>query len=87
MTPIMVTNTNRRHVVVGAALLRQQSVPDLPGEDRRTLPLVLSDLRDDIVGRDPRFTAADSARTYGSGLVIAAQYLRHTTVRYLAVSG
>jgi hypothetical protein len=76
----VISYTYRGHVVVGAASLGQQSVPDLPGEYRRALAFVMRYFAHHVVGRDPRFTAADSARPYRSGLVIPAQYLRHTTI-------
>ena len=71
------------YIVVGADPLRQKSVTDLPRKDRRTLPLVLRDLRDHLWSGDPGLAAAYRSRSYGAGLIISAQDLAHTAVGYL----
>ena len=57
---ILLTYTG--HVVGIAAALRQQPVPDLPGEDAGALPLVVADLVNHRGGRHPGLRAADGAR-------------------------
>lgn len=70
-------------VVVGADPLRQEPVADLPGEDRRTLPLVLRDLGDHLRSGDPRLAAAYRSRSYGASLIISTQDLAHAAVGHL----
>lgn len=76
-------HTHTGDVVVGADPLRQEPVADLPGEDRRTLPLVLRDLGDHLRSGDPRLAAAYGPGPYGAGLVISAQDLAHAAVGHL----
>ena len=71
------------YVVVGAGPLRQQSVADLPREDRRTLPLVLSDFRDHLRSGDPGLAAAYRSRSYGASFIVSAQDFAHAAVGYL----
>jgi len=67
--------------VVGVAdVLGQKSVPDLPGEDRRTLALVLGDAVDDVRGRHARFTAANRPRSDGPAFVVPTQNLAHAAI-------
>lgn len=76
-------STHTGDVVVGADPLRQQSVTDLPREDRRTLPLVLCDFGDHLRRGDPGFAAANRSRSYGARLIVSAEDLAHTAVGYL----
>ena len=55
-------STYTGHVVGIADPLRQQPVPDLPGEDAGALPLVLGDLPHHAGGRHPGLGAADCSR-------------------------
>jgi len=71
------------YVVVGADALRQKSVTDLPGEDRRTLPLVLRNFTDHFWRGDPRLATAYCSRSYGASLIVSAKNLAHTTVGHL----
>lgn len=57
-------------VVVAADSLCKQPVTDLPGEDGRTLSLVLRDLGDHLGRGDPGLGATDGSRPDGSGLVV-----------------
>lgn len=68
------------HVVLIAHPVRQQPVPDLPGEDARVPLLVVPDALHHGRGGDPRLAAADGPRQDGSGLVVASQDLGHTAV-------
>lgn len=80
------TRSRRTHtgdVVVGADAFRQQSVADLPREDRRTLPLVLRDFGDHLRRGDPGFAAADRSRSYGARLIVSAEDLAHAAVGHL----
>lgn len=76
-------HTYTGYIVVGADSLRQESVADLPREDRRTLPLVLRDFRDHLWSGDPGLAAAYCSRSYGASFIISAQDLAHTAVGYL----
>ena len=58
----------------------EQAVSYFPGEDGRTLALVLRDTRHDARGRHARLTAADRPRSNRSRLVVAPEYLAHTAV-------
>lgn len=71
------------YIVVGADPLRKQPVTDLPREDRRTFPLVLSDFRDHLWSGNPGLAAAYCSRSYGASFIIPAQDLAHTAVGYL----
>lgn len=71
------------YIVVSADPLRQKSVTDLPGEDRRTLPLVLRDFRDHLWSGDPGLTAAYCSRSYGASFIISAQNLADAAVGHL----
>lgn len=75
--------THTGDVVVGADPLRQQSVTDLPREDRRTLSLVLRDFGDHLRRGDPGFAAANRSRSYGARLIVSAEDLAHAAVGYL----
>lgn len=71
------------YVVVGADPLRQQPVADLPGEDRRTLPLVLRNFGDHLWSGDTGLTAAYRSRSYGASFIISAKDLAHAAVGHL----
>jgi len=73
-------------VVGGADVLGEQSIADLPGEDGRTLSLVVRDTTDHVGRRHARLTAADRPRSDGPALVVTTQYLAHAPVRYLDAS-
>ena len=60
-------------VVSIADSLREQPVPDLPGEDAGTLPLVLRDLPHHSRRGHPGLGAADSSGLDGASLVISEQ--------------
>lgn len=76
-------HTYAGYIVVGADPLRQKSVTDLPRKDRRTLPLVLRDLRDHLWSGYPGLAAAYCSRSYGASFIISAQDLAHAAVGYL----
>lgn len=65
-------STHARYIIWGADPLTQQTISDLPGEDRGALPLVLRDLADHLRGGHARLGAADCARPDGPGLVVPA---------------
>lgn len=71
---------HRRHGVLVAHAVRQQPVPDLPGEDARVAPLVVPDAVDHHRGGDPRLAAADGPRQHGAGVVEAREDLGHAAV-------
>lgn len=68
------------HVVFITHSVRQQPVPDLPGEDARVPLLVVPDALHHGGGGDPRLAAADGSRQDGAGLVVARQDLGHAAV-------
>lgn len=71
------------YIVVGADPLRQQSVADLPGENRRALPLVLRYLPHHLWSCYPRLAASDRSRSYGASLIVSAKDLTHAPVGHL----
>lgn len=71
---------DRRHVVLITHPVRQQPVPDLPGEDARVPLLVTPDALDHGGGGDPGLAAADGSGEDGAGLVVAGQDLGHAAV-------
>lgn len=70
-----------RHVVLVAHAVRQQPVPDLPGEDARVALLVVPDALHHGGGGDPGLAAADGAGQDGAGVVVTGQDFRHAAVR------
>ena len=64
-------STHTGHVVSIADSLREEPVPDLPGEDAGALPLVVRHLVDHAGGRHPGLGAADGAGLDGAGLIIS----------------
>ena len=66
-------STYTGHVVGIADSLRQQPVPDLPGEDAGALALVVWHLVDHARGRHAGLGAADGAGLDRPGLVISVQ--------------
>jgi hypothetical protein len=62
-----------RHVVGVADCLAEQPVPDLPGEDRGALPLVVGHLVHDARRRHAWLRAADCPRFYRPGLIVSGQ--------------
>ena len=75
--------THAGYVFLGADLFGEQSISDFPGEDRRTLPFVLSDLEDDIVRGDSGLASPNRPWPNGSTFVVTTQNLAHTSVRHL----
>lgn len=69
-----------RHVVLVAHPVRQQPVPDLPGEDARVALLVVPDALHHGGGGDPGLAAADGPGQDGAGVVVAGQDLGHAAV-------
>lgn len=72
---------DRRHVVLVTHPVRQQPVPDLPGEDARVALLVIPDALHHGGGGDPGLAAADGSGQDGAGVVVAGQDLGHAAVR------
>ena len=68
------------HVVLVADPVRQQLVPDLPGEDARVPFLVGLDVLDHVRGGHARLGTADGSWEDGSGLVVARQDLADAAV-------
>ena len=64
--------THTWDVVVGADPVREEPVPDLPGEDGRTLALVVGDPRDHARGRHAGLRAADRSGLDRPGLIVSA---------------
>ena len=62
--------THTGHVVGVADSLAEETVPDLPGEDAGTLPLVVGDLVHHARGRHARLRTADGTRLDRARLVI-----------------
>ncbi len=62
--------THAGHVVVGADSVREEPVPDLPGEDGRALALVLGDALHHVRGGNARLRAADRTGLYRAGLIV-----------------
>ena len=75
--------TDAGNVVLVAETLAEQTVAYFPGEDRRTLALVLSDAAHDVRCSHARFTAANRTRSNRPRLVVATQDLTHAAVRHL----
>lgn len=71
---------DRRHVVLVTHPVRQQPVPDLPGEDTGVALLVIADALHHGRSGDPRLAAADGSGQDGSGVVVAGQDLGHAAV-------
>ncbi len=69
-----------RHVVLVTHPVRQQPVPDLPGEDARVVVLVIPDALHHGGGGDPGFAAANGSGQDGAGLAVAGQDLGHAAV-------
>jgi hypothetical protein len=66
-------NVTHAWYAVGVAdTLLEEPVPDLPGEDGRTLALVVRYALDDVVGRHAGLRPADGARPYRPRLVVPA---------------
>ena len=63
-------------VVVGADTLLQESVPDFPGKDGRTLAFELRDFSDHLSGGDPWFTAPYRSGTNRPRLVVPKHALQ-----------
>ena len=63
-------NTHTRDVVVGTDTLGEQPVPNLPREDRGTLPFVLSDLLNDVGRGHTGLGPSDGPRLDGARLVV-----------------
>ena len=63
-------STHTGHVVRVADSLAEEAVPDLPGEDAGTLPLVVRDLVHHARGRHARLRPADGTRLDRARLVI-----------------
>jgi len=61
---------HRRHVVLVANAVGQQSVPNLPREDPRILQLQLLDVLHDFRCGNARLAAADCARQDAAGLIV-----------------
>jgi len=68
------------YVVAIADIVSEQSVPDLPGEDRRTFALVLRNAVDHVRRRYAGFAAADRARSDRPALVVATEYLADAAI-------
>lgn len=64
--------THAGDVVVRADALGEKPVPDLPGEDRGALALVVRDLGDHVRRRHPGLGAADGPGLDGARLVVPA---------------
>ena len=62
--------TYTRDIVSVADSLAEETVPDLPGEDAGTLPLVVGDLVHHARGRHARLRTADGTRLDRARLVI-----------------
>lgn len=71
---------DRWDVVLVADAVREQAVPDLPGEDPGVLELQLLDVLHHLRGGHPGLTAADRARQYAACLVVPGQDLADTTM-------
>lgn len=65
-------DTHARYVVVAAHPFGQQPVPDLPGEDGRTLALIVGDLVHYAIGGHSRLRPANGTRFYRTGFIIPA---------------
>ena len=70
-------------VLLVARAFRQQSVANLPREDRRTLALVLRNLVDHFRRGDARFTSANHLGPDRAGLVVTRQDLADAAVGHL----
>ena len=75
--------TYTRYVILVAAALRQESVPDLPGEDGGALALVMGNLGHHIVGSYPGLAAPNGAGPDGARLVVATQDFADTAIGHL----
>jgi hypothetical protein len=64
------------YIVVVAGAVREQAVPDLPGEDGWTLALVLGDPADYAGCRDTRLWTPDRSGFNGAGLVIPGEKIK-----------
>lgn len=69
-----------RHVVLVTHPVRQQPVPDLPGEDARVVLLVVPDALHHGRCGDPGLAAADGSGQDGAGVVVPGQDLGHAAV-------
>lgn len=58
------------HIFLGADVLVDQPVPDLPGKDGRAFPLVLGNLLHHIGRGNPGLGAADGPGLDGTSLVV-----------------
>ncbi len=63
-----------RHVLLVAHVVLQQSVPDLPREHRRVLPLVLADVVHHLGRGHFRLRPAYDSRLDGPSLVVPASW-------------
>ena len=66
-------STHTGHVVGVADSLAEETVPDLPGEDAGTLPLVVGDLVHHARRRHARLRTADGTRLDRARLVIPTE--------------
>ena len=64
--------THAGDVLLVADALGQQTIPNLPGEDGRTLALILSNAGHHVTRGYPGLAPPNGPRSDGTGLVIAA---------------
>ena len=69
------------NVVVVTDTFLKQPITNFPGENRRTLSLVVSDLVHNRCRCYARFTTADCSRLYRTGLVISVWHSNHNGIR------
>ena len=74
-------------VVLVADPLREELVPDLPGEDAGVLELEVADEVDDLGRGDAGLGAADGAGEDGAGLVVAGEDLGNAAVGDAELAG